>query len=167
MNENIKKILFVASVALNVVFAATYATYKVPSLAGVQRAAPKGPLFLQLDLTPEQLARFEAERDKFHARLQELGQEIKTKQIELIELLGAAPPNQQEIENKQEEVQRLQGAVQDRVIVHFLEASARLAPEQRARFFQLIKARIESSVQGCPPWMKSFEHGGPGEKRNE
>lgn len=164
MNENIKKILFIASVALNIVFAATYAIYKVPSLAGVQRPAPKGPLYQQLNLTPEQLTRFEAERDKFHARLQELGEEIKTKQIELIDLLGATPPDQKDIEKKQEEIQRLQEAVQDRVIVHFLQESSLLTSEQRARFFELIKARIGTSVQACPPWMRSFEHGRPGEK---
>jgi Spy/CpxP family protein refolding chaperone len=165
MNENIKKILFIASVALNIVFAATYATYKAPSLAGVQRPAPRGPLYLQLNLTPEQLTRFEAERDKFHARIQELGEEIKTKQIELIDLLGATPPDQKDIEKKQEEIQRLQGTVQDRVIAHFLQASAFLPPEQRARFFDLIKARIGTSVQACPPWMKSFEHGRSGERQ--
>lgn len=164
MNENIKKILFIASVALNVVFAATYATYKVPSLAGVQPADPRGPLYLQINLTPEQLTRFEAERDRFHARLQELGEEIKAKQIELIDLLGATPPEQKDIEQKQEEIQSLQEAVQDRVIAHFLQASAFLTPEQRARFFELIKARIGTSVQACAPWMKSFEHGRPGVK---
>ena len=168
MNENIKKILFVASVALNVVFAATYATYKLPLVAGVhQPPAPMGPLFHQLDLTPDQLSRFKAERDKFRERLQELGLEIKTKQIELIDLLGATPPDQQVVERKQEEIQRLQAAVQDRVIVHFLQESSLLTSEQRARFFQLIKTRIETSVQACPPWMRPFEQDRPGENRNE
>jgi Spy/CpxP family protein refolding chaperone len=168
MNENIKKILFIASVALNVVFAATYATYKLPLIAGVhQPPATRGPLFLQLDLTPDQLAGFKAERDKFRERLQELGQEIKTKQIELIDFLAAVPPDQQVIERKQEEIQRLQAAVQDRVIVHFLHESSLLSAEQRARFFDLIKARIETSVQACS-WMRSFEQATPGEgKRQE
>ena len=168
MNENMKKILFIASVALNTVFAVTYITCKLPTLAGVhQLPTPGGPPFLQLDLTPDQLTRFKAERDKFHARLQELGREIKTKQIELIDLLGAAPPDQQAIERKQEEILRLQGVVQDRVIVHFLQASALLNSEQRVRFFQLIKDRTEASVQVCPPWMRSFEQGRPGESKNE
>ncbi len=161
MNENIKKILFIASVALNIVFAATYATYKVPLLTGFQPAAPRGPLYQQLNLTPEQLTHFEAERDRFHARLQELGEDIKAKQIELIDLLGATPPEQKDIEQKQEEIQRLQGAVQDRVIAHFLQESSLLTSEQRARFFELIKARIGTSAPVCPPWMKSFEHGRP------
>jgi Spy/CpxP family protein refolding chaperone len=154
MKENLKTILFIASVALNAVFAATYVTYKLPSIAEVHQPAPRGPLFLQLDLTPEQLTRFKAERDRFHAQIQELGLQIKTKQIELIDLLGVTPTDQQTIERKQEEIQHLQRAVQDRVIVHFLQESSHLSSEQRTRFFQLVKARIETSVQACPPWMK-------------
>jgi Spy/CpxP family protein refolding chaperone len=168
MRKNINKILFIASVALNVVVAATYVTCKLPLFAGVhQPPAHKGPLFLQFDLAPDQLARFTVERDRFHAQLQELGQQIKAKQIELIDLLGVGPPDQRSIEKKQEEIQRLQGTVQDRVIVHFLQASSFLTPEQRARFFQLIKSRIEAGVQACPPWVSSLEQGRPGENNNE
>jgi hypothetical protein len=130
----------------------------LPSIAGVHQSAPRGPLYLQLDLAPEQLTRFKAERDRFHAQIQELGLQIKTKQIELIDLLGATPADQQTIEKKQEEIQNLQRAVQDRVIVHFLEESSNLSLEQRTRFFQLVKARIEASVQACPPWMRPPEH---------
>ena len=161
MKDNIKKILFVASVALNAVFAGTYVTYKLPALAGVHQPVPTGPLFLQLDLTPEQLKRFNAERDRFHAQLQELGQAIKTRQIELIDLLGVTPTDEQAIERKQEEIQHLQGEVQDRVIVHFLQESSHLSSEQRTRFFQLVKTRIETSVQACPPWMRPLEQGQP------
>jgi|WetSurMetagenome_2_1015567.scaffolds.fasta_scaffold311263_2 Spy/CpxP family protein refolding chaperone len=168
MKENIKKILFIASIALNVVFAATYITYKLPSLAGGrQPQAPTGPLFLQLDLTPDQLARFKAERDSFHRRLQDLGQEIKTQQIELIDLLGVIPSDQKAIEKKQQEIQQQQGTLQERIIAHFLQASALLTPEQRARFFQLIKDRIETSAQACPPWMRALEQGRTGASKNE
>lgn len=162
MNEDLKKTLFVASVALNIVFAATYAAYKLPLLGAVRQSpTPRGPLFLQLELTPEQLKLFEGERDRFHGRLQEVGEEIKSKQIELIDLLGAASPGQNEIEKKQEEIQRLQGTVQDLVIAHFLRASSFLTPGQRARFLDLIKSRIGANMQACLPWMRSYEHGGP------
>jgi Spy/CpxP family protein refolding chaperone len=164
MKKDLKTILFIASVALNVVFAATYATYKLPSIAGVPQPAPRGPVYLQLDLTPEQLTRFKAERDQFHAQILALGLQIKTKQIELIDLLEATPTDQQTIERKQEEIQLLQRAVQDRVIVHFLQESSHLSSEQRTRFFQLVKARIETSVQACPPWMKPLEKEHSGEK---
>ena len=168
MKDNLKRILFIASVALNAVFAATYVTYKLPSLVGWhQPAAPAGPLFLQLDLTPDQLTKFNAERDRFHTQLQVLGQEVKTKQLELIDLLAAKPPDQLAIEKKQEEIQRIQGTLQNRVIVHFLQASSFLNPEQRTRFFQLIKGRIETSIQACPPWMRSDGQGQPGECKNQ
>jgi len=161
MKENLKTILFIASVALNLVFAATYSIYKLPTIAGAPQAAPRGPLYLQLDLTPEQLTRFKSERDRFHAQIQDLGLRIKTKQIELIDLLEAAPTDQQAIERKQEEIQHLQGEVQDWVIVHFLQESSYLSSEQRTSFFQLVKTRIETSVQACPPWMRPLEQGQP------
>lgn len=159
MKGNLQKILFIASVALNMVFAVTYVMYKLPLLGGSQPPELKGPLFLHLDLTPHQLSRFKAERDQFRAQLQELGQGIKTKQIELVDLLGAEAPDRQAIEGKQQEIQRLQTVVQDRVIAHFLQESAILNPAQRARFLQLIKARIEASAQACPPWMRPFDQG--------
>ena len=167
MNKNLKTILFIASVALNVVFAATYVTYKLPSLGGGSQPTPGVPLYLQLDLTPDQLTRFKGDRERFHAQLQELGQQIKAKQIEIIDLLGTAPTDQQAIERKQQEIQHLQGEVQDRVIVHFLQESSHMSSEQRARFFRLVKARIETGVQTCPPWMKSLGQGQPGASRNE
>ncbi len=45
----------------------------------------------------------------------------KERRTQVREALDTLPPNQQAIERKQEEIQRLQGAVQDRVIVHFLD----------------------------------------------
>ena len=160
MKENFKTLLFLASIALNLVFIATYVTYKLPSSSGEQlQSIPKGPLFLELGLTPEQTSRVKAEREKFHARLQELGKEIKARQIELIHLLAAIPPDHKAIEKKQEEIQSLQGTVQDRVIVHLLQQSAVMTPEQRTRFFQLIKERTEANFQTCPPWMKPFGKG--------
>jgi Spy/CpxP family protein refolding chaperone len=168
MRENIKTILVVASVALNLVFAATYATYKLPLFAGDrQPPAPGGHLFLQLDLTPEQLKQFSVERDKFHGQLQELGQEIKARQLELIDLLEATPPDQQAIEKKQGMIQELQRAVQNEVIGHFLQASGFLTDEQRSRFFKLIKSRIQTGLRACPPMMRSVEQCRQGERKNE
>jgi Spy/CpxP family protein refolding chaperone len=163
----LKTILFVASVALNVVFAATYVFYKLPSLGAKGQPTLGVPLYHQLDLTPDQLTRFKAERDVFHNQLRELGHRIKIKQVELIDRLAATTPDRQAIEGKQQEIRSLQSEVQDRVVLHFLKESEVLTPEQRTRFFQLVKARIESSVQACPPWMKSLGPGQPGATRNE
>jgi len=166
MKNNLRTILFVASIALNVAFTATYVIYKLPLLTEMHQQSPE-PIFLQLDMTADQFVRFQAERDKFHAQLYEPGQEIKEKQTELIDLLGAAPPDHHAIAKKQEEIQHLQGAFQARIIDHFLRASSMLTPVQRTRFIELIKTRIEASAQACPPWMRPFEQGKTRQNKSE
>jgi Spy/CpxP family protein refolding chaperone len=168
MRNNLRTILIVASIALNVAFTATYVSYKLSWLTAMhQQQSPLEPLFLQLDMTADQFARLKSERDTFHARLQKPGREIMEKQTELIDLLAAAPPDHQAIAKKQEEIQHLQGAFQGRIIDHFLRASSILTPVQRTRFFELIKTRIETNGQACPPWMQPVEQGKKGEYRSE
>ena len=168
MRNNLRTILFVASIALNAAFTATYVSYKLPLLTAMhQQASSREPLFHQVDMTPDQFARLKAERDTFHAQLRKPGQEIMEKQTELIDLLAATPPDRQAIAKKQEEIQHLQGAFQSRIIDHFLRASSILTPVQRTRFFGLIKTRMETSGQAFPPWMRPFEQGRKGEFRSE
>ena len=167
MSNHIKKVLFLASMALNVAFTATYLAYKIPSMATFNENSSRQPVFLQLDLTPEQSQAFGAERDRFRVRLQEWGKEVKTLQIELIRLLEMAPPDHQSIERKQDEIQRVQKVVQDGVIDHVQLAGSLLSPEQRARFFRLIKARIDTSIQVCPPWMRPSDGKQTGEGKHE
>jgi Spy/CpxP family protein refolding chaperone len=115
-------------------------------------------------MTTDQLARFRVEHARFIEQLQEPDQEIKSKQVELIDLLGAPSPDHQAIVKKHEEIQHLQGAVQGRIIDHFLRASTLLTAEQRTRFFELIKTRMATNAQVCPPWMRPLEHGNTREK---
>jgi hypothetical protein len=42
-----------------------------------------------------------------------------------------------------------------------------LTPEQRSRFFQLIKARIDTGVQACPPWMRPLDRRQSGGGKHE
>ena len=124
------------------------------------------PLFLQLDLSAEQLAQFKSHRDKFRGELREMEQTIGKKQLEIIDLLAASPPIERAISMKQAEIQRLQAEIQDRVIAHWIQESSLLNPEQRTRFFQLVKERIESRVQ-ARPLIRSSERRRPGEGDNE
>ena len=158
MKGNLKILIFLFSIILNVVFVGTYAAYKFHFTTSERKDDNlMKPLFLELDLTPGQLTRFKSERDKFHPQLQALEQEIKKKQVELIEILSIDPPDQRTVESKQKEIQKLQAEVQDRVIGHLLLASTLLSPEQRTRFFRLIRERIEVSTSSCPPWTKPLE----------
>lgn len=168
MKANLKVLMFLFSVILNVVFIGTFAAHKIPIFNRDKKADElMKPLFLQLNLTAEQLERFKSERENFIGELREMGQAVSKKQIELIDLLAVSPPDQRAITKKQEEIQRLQAATQDRVIVHLLQESSLLNPKQRSRFFQLVKARLETGVQTCPPFMRSFGQGRPGVSSNE
>lgn len=61
MKENIKMILVITSVALNLVFIVTYGIYKLSAQSNINPASSAGPVYLQLHLAPEQAARFEQE----------------------------------------------------------------------------------------------------------
>lgn len=158
MKGNLKILIFLFSIILNIVFVGTYAAYKFQINTGERKDDNlTKPLFLELDLSPEQLTSFKSERDTFHPQLQALEQEITKNQIELIEILSGDAPDQQTIAIKQNAIQKLQAAAQDRVIVHIRQASAILSPEQRSRFFHLIRKRIEENASACPPWTKPIK----------
>ncbi|MFO7605708.1 MAG: periplasmic heavy metal sensor [Desulfurivibrionaceae bacterium] len=166
MKVNLKAVIFAFSLILNVVFIGIFAARTMPIFNPDRKTDElMKPPFLQLDLSAEQLARFTSAREKFIGELHEMAQAVGEKQIELIDLLAAAAPDEGAIKMKQQEIQYLQAATQDRVIAHWLRESAHLDPEQRARFFQLVKAHIASSVQAYPPFMKSSEWCLPREQR--
>jgi len=168
MKMNLKALIFTCSLILNVVFVGIFAAQTIPIFRGDRKAAElMKPVFLQLDLTAEQLARFKSDRDKFMRELHEMAQVVGKKRIELVDLLAASTPDERAIKMKQEQIQRLQAAIQDRVIVHWIQESSLLNPSQRAHFFRLIKARIKSSIQAYPPFMRSSGWCRPGESGNE
>jgi Spy/CpxP family protein refolding chaperone len=168
MKVNLKALIFAFSLILNVVFIGIFTAHTIPIFNRDRKADElMKPPFLQLDLTAEQLARFKSDRDKFIGELHEMGQAVGKKQIELIDLLTASTPDELAIKMKQEEIQHLQAATQDRVIVHWSQESSLLNPEQRTRFFQLVKTRIASSVQAYPPFIRSSGWCRPGEGSNE
>ncbi len=161
-------LIFIFSLILNVVFMGIFAAHTISIFNRDRNAGePMNPLFLQLDLTAEQLARFKSHRDKFREEMREMRQAVGKKQMELIDHLAASSPDERAIKMKQEEIRHLQAAIQDRVIKHLLQESAVLNPEQRTRFFQLVKERIDSSVQARPPLIRSSERCRPGEGDNE
>lgn len=160
MKGNFKILIFLFSIILNVVFVGTYAGYKFQIIPGERKDGNlMKPLYLELDLSTQQLTKFKSERDEFHPRMQAMGQEIKRKQIELIEILSIDTPDPQALESKQKEIQELQALAQDRVILHLQQAGTLLSPEQRTRFFHRIRERIETNVSACPPWAKPLEKG--------
>lgn len=151
MKKNIIILAAIFSVVLNI------------SLIGLALHRPSAParprpIYETLGLTTAQMEKFKPERDRFHAFIDVQGRRIKDKEIELISLLAVPEPDRRAIDAKQEEIRHLQQQMQTRVIDHFLAESAVFTPEQRARFFTIIRKRIENSSLR-PRWMPGRGHG--------
>jgi len=152
--KNIKTLAILFSVVLNIVFIGSYFYHSSDLLPLADRQANHDHrLYEKLDLGRDQLGRFEPLRDTFHVFINEQGRKIKAKQLELVGLLVKEKPDRRAIDAKQEEIQVLQRQMQAKVIDHLLEESSIFTPEQRQKFFALIKGRIEKNDGPRPRWM--------------
>ncbi len=155
MRKNLIILAIIFSVVLNIGFIGTYCLQK----SGLHplrlvHINHKRFLYEELNLSPEQLVEFEPSRDRFHTYFDLQSRKIQAGQVELIGLLAENPPDRKAIDARHEEIQALQQQMQTRVIDHFLEESRILMPEQRKKFFALIKGRIEKNSGFCPGWMQ-------------
>jgi len=154
MKKNLKALAIIFSVVLNIVVVGSYFYHESCLFpAGSHQGNHNRFLYEELDLSHDQLERFEPLGDRFHAFVGKQGQKIKAEQIELIGLLAVDRPDQEAIGAKQEEIQALQRQMQAKVIDHLLEESRLFTPEQREKFFALIRDRIEKSSLPGPRWM--------------
>jgi len=110
--------------------------------------------FQSLNLTQEQEKKFDPIRLKFHARVGEISGEIKREQLRLVDLLAQPEPDLNSVRETQMRIRDLQKRMQDAVIGHLIEESAIFTADQRARFFRILRERIEKAEQASPPWMK-------------
>ncbi len=154
MTKNLKILAIIFSVVLNVVFIGSYVYHQFGLFPRTGNQMHHNRLlFAELNLNREQLERFGPVRDRFHTFVNEQGRKIKARRLELIALLSEKNPDGRAIDAKQEEIQALQQQMQAKVLDHLLEESRILTPEQRQKFFALIKERIEKSGGPRPRWM--------------
>ena len=155
MKDNVKNLVLIFSIVLNIAFVGATSYHSLSSGSIASKPSANRPLLYQeLNLTKEQLARVEPARDQFHKRLSEIGGEIKARQLKLVDLLAGPVFNRESVENLETEIRTLQQTMQDTVINHILDQATVFTPEQRSRFFALMKERIERS-EPRPPWMRS------------
>jgi len=139
------------SMALNVFFIGVYTAERLGWSIGGEPGRPPAMPYEALDLSNEQRAAFEAERDRFHGQMIEIRQVIRSKQAELIHLLAMEKPDRAAINSKQQEILSLQDKLQRIVISHVLDVSAPLSRKQHDRFFALLKERTDQQMAGYPP----------------
>jgi len=159
MKKNIKTLAIIFSVVLNIVFTGTYLYHRSGMHLSIDHHLTNRRILLyeELDLSREQLDKIEPIRDRFHAFLNQQGHAIQDRRLALIDLLAKENPDRKGIDDKQKEIQTLQGQMQAQVIDHLLEESRIFTPEQRAKFFALIKGRIEKNDSLRPRWMSHPE----------
>lgn len=155
MKKNLKVLAIIFSVVLNIAFIGSYVYHKsgLTFITG-HNTHHNRLLYEDLNLNRKQLDRFESIRDNFHNFVNKQGRKIKAERLQLIDLLAGKNPNRRAIDTKQKEIQALQQQMQAKVINHLLEESKILTPEQRKKFFALIKSRIEKSENPRPRWMQ-------------
>ena len=155
MKKNFKILAIIFSVALNIFFIGSYLYHRLgmQPLANLKGSNDR-PLCKELKLTRRQLEQLRPLRNSFHTFVRQQGSKIKAKQLELIDLLATDHPDPLAIKAKQAEIRALQQQMQSEVIDHLLKESKILTPEQRKRFFSLIRARIEKMSGPGPRWMR-------------
>jgi Spy/CpxP family protein refolding chaperone len=143
--KNIKILAVIFSVALNIAFLVSY---------GVRKLGER-PKFVyeELELTKDQLKQIQSTRPHFLGAIDEIGDKILNRQVELIDLVAADPVDRQAIESKFQQMRELQESMQQRVVEHLLGNKQLLNPAQRAKFFAVLKSRIQKQGAPGPPWM--------------
>ena len=154
MKENLRRLVILFSVVLNVAFLGIYLYEAVPRWVG--RDHPRGDVlpYQALHLTPSQERAFDPVRRKFHARVREVGGEIKREQLRLVDLLAQPEQDLGSVRATQERILSLQKSMQDAVISHLNEESAIFTADQRVQFFRVLRERIEKTGPASPPWMR-------------
>jgi Spy/CpxP family protein refolding chaperone len=145
VKNSIKILAVIFSVALNIAFLATY---------GVRKLSER-PKFAyeELNLSKEQRQHFEDARDRFLRSINDTGDRIIGRQMELIDLVAADPLDRQAIEAKFDQVHDLQRSMQQQVAEHLLEDKQGMTREQQAKFFAILKSRIREQGAPGPPWL--------------
>jgi Spy/CpxP family protein refolding chaperone len=145
--------LLILSLAINVTVLATigyhyYQNTCLVSSAPCPISPGDGHLYLSLGLSNDQLSRMEPLARKFHARLGELAALMEQKKETLIALLqkDSDPAG---IENVRKEMAGIQDEIQREVITHIMESKKILDPDQRQRFFHLMR---HSMIQAKNSW---------------
>ena len=145
MKENLKTLVLVFSLALNVTLIAIQV---VPRFRGGSRF-----VYEELDLSPEQRARFEAGQKEFVASVNRLGNEMIARHCELMDLLAADTVAREAVDAKLGELSGQHRLMQQAMVRHLMEDREILAGEQRRQFFSILKERLRAQGAPGPAWV--------------
>jgi Spy/CpxP family protein refolding chaperone len=153
MRGNLRRLAILFSVVLNLAFLGTYFYREVPGWERIRNGFQSHLPYEALQLTEAQQRAFEPLRDAFHARLRQIGGELRREQLHLLDVLARPDQDLSSVRAAQERIRELQRVIQDAVIEHLREQNAIFTPAQRTRFFQVLRERIQGADLASPPWL--------------
>ena len=149
MWKQIKILLVILSVALNVAFAGVWVAHVAASRAQPceNRCVPGDsgsvwcPLHRDLNVSAEQWSQIEPRLRAFQAKADEICRQISGQRAEIIDLLAAPDPDRAVVKAKQDDVLAGQRRMQALVIEQLTAEKKVLTPQQQEQLFDMFRSR--------------------------
>lgn len=120
---------------------------------------PRG-LWRELDLSPEQMAKVEAEGETLHAQMRELHEAFREESAKLADLLMVKKPDRDAIATQLDKLAEMHRTKEERVVEHVLRFSELLDDDQRPAFEGSIRKIIHRCGLGPPRFDQPPRHRG-------
>ncbi|MEA1965630.1 MAG: periplasmic heavy metal sensor [Candidatus Aerophobetes bacterium] len=136
-----KKIIII----LVVVFAGgLFSGFFIPKLFKKENlpSSPTNFLCKYLSLSESQKEKMESLNRVFYLKAEKIKDQLNQERIELSELLGESSLNWEKIDDKVSKIVSLQAQLQRETVNHLGRIKSILTPEQKIKFFSLIRRRL-------------------------
>jgi Spy/CpxP family protein refolding chaperone len=167
MWRQIKPLLLILSIALNLAFVGVWLAYAAASRMESREAPCQPgdsqsvwcPLHRELNVTDQQWQQIEPRLRKFRASADEICRQISQLRMEIIDQLAAPETNLAAVKAKQDEILAGQRRMQVLVIEQLTGEKAVLTAEQQQRLFDMLRSR-SGSDRGGPMLVPGRGHEG-------
>ena len=112
---------------------------------------PVGFIKQELDLSEEQVEKFEAHFRKIKGEMEPIFDSLRAKRTKLMDEVSVEQPNMDKVNTLTEEIANLQIELQKKAIMHMLEEKSFLTPEQQKKFFTFFRERADLMRMGGMP----------------
>jgi Spy/CpxP family protein refolding chaperone len=147
MWKQMKPLLVILSIALNLAFVGIWLAYATASrMESRERPCEPGdsetvwcPLHRELNVTPEQWAKIEPRLREFRTSADAICRQMSQLRAEMIDLLAAPQPDLEAVKAKQEEIHVGQRRMQGLVVEQLMSEKKVLTTEQQQRLFDMLR----------------------------
>jgi Spy/CpxP family protein refolding chaperone len=157
MLKQVRPLLVILSVALNLAFVGVWLAFAAVSRMGLHEAVCEPgasetvwcPLHRGLNVTPDQWEKIEPRLREFRTAADAICRQIGQLRAEIIDLLAGPEPDLAAVHARQEQILADQRTMQGLVIAQLMHEKSVLTAQQQQRLFEMLRSRT-----GC-------DRGGP------